>query len=208
VNRFKKTCVSVTLALGLLDIGVTGCEGGIAAAAPSHPSLQQGCEPRFATAGTEHSIQHDASALAQTTFTDAVQIQEITISDSYAQRGNAPLGFSEQLMWAGFSQGPPPVDASGFPISPVDPSLGNLTVKTSDGSRHNENNTWASGVWASRIIKSNGSGAASTVVDKVWSKPLQLAAGTTAWFDYGSISPGLLDPELQVSIQYLPAGCP
>lgn len=124
---------------------------------------------------------------------------DIAVSDSFAERSP---GWAEQLLLVGLSSGPLQVGPGQTPVFTPSPAFGSLAV--SSPVSHNEN-PYASGDVLKAAIFKTSTGSGGGMVDI----PIRrdVAPGDTLWVGYYSDSTTPTDPEVQVTVTYVQAGC-
>jgi hypothetical protein len=174
----------------------------VTAGAPQAATGEPDCAPRTAWAGSETGSQRNQATLMQVRVRTGITVTHMTISDSFAEHTAV---YGEQLLLVGISDGPLTLSATKMPAVVTDPTFDPLRIDTT-ASRHNEDPAMTNGVVAARIYKSS-TGAAGGLVDIPLNRPVP--GGGVVWVRYDSVSPTDVptDPEVQVVLTYLPAGC-
>ncbi len=177
--------------------------GAITVPALVGSTVQSTCAQRIAWAGSESSAQFNQATLFRVPISIPMTITRVTVSNAYAQRNGAP-GFAQELMLVGISTGPTQHDENMLPALPGSGDFAPNIVGTTGGSPHNENAQMSNAVIGSAIVKSYV-GAGSSLTDV----PIERVVnpGDEVWVYYGSMSGMVLDPEVQVTITYIPALC-
>jgi hypothetical protein len=170
--------------------------------APQAATGDPDCTPRTAWAGSETTPQRGQATLVQIPVRTGITITHLTVSDSFAEH---TANYGEQLLLIGVSDGPLTLSATKMPLLAADPTFDPLRIDTTAAS-HNEDPTMSTGMIAARIYKS-ATGAAGGLVDLPLNRPV--GAGGVVWVRYDSLSPVNVptDPEVQIILTYLPAGC-